>query len=88
MGAVNMFSIVLKRRAKKIIDRLPRNEKVRIVSAIEKLPEGDDIKQLQGYDRIYRLRVGDYRILYTVNHAELIVIIIDAGSRGDIYKRY
>lgn len=60
-----MFSIVLKRRAKKFIDRLPRNEKVRIVSAIEKLPEGDDIKQLQGYDRIYRLRVGDYRILYT-----------------------
>ena len=83
-----MFSIVLKRRAKKFIDRPPRNEKVRIVSAIEKLPEGDDIKQLQGYDRIYRLRVGDYRILYTVNHAELIVIIIDADSRGDIYKRY
>lgn len=45
MGAVNMFSIVLKKRAKKFIDRLPRNEKVRIVSAIEKLPEGDDIKQ-------------------------------------------
>ena len=40
-----MFSIVLKKRAKKFIDRLPRNDKVRIVSAIEKLPEGDDIKQ-------------------------------------------
>lgn len=35
-----------------------------------------------------RLRVGDYRIIYRVDNGRLIVLVIDAGSRGDIYKRY
>ena len=83
-----MYSIIIKKRAKKFIDKLPRNEKQRIVSAIEKLPNGDDIKQLKGYSEIMRLRVGDYRIIYTVDHGILTVCVIDAGNRGDIYKRY
>ncbi len=35
-----------------------------------------------------RLRVGAYRIIYTVNHGELIVCVIDAGNRGEIYNKY
>jgi len=45
-----------------------------------------DIKQLKGCDNIFRLRIGKYRILYEVNENELIIILADAGSRGDIYK--
>ncbi len=37
---------------------------------------------------LYRLRVGDYRIVYTLDHGQLVVFVIDAGPRGDIYKRY
>ncbi len=83
-----MYRVVLKKSAKKFIDRLPRNEKVRIVSAIEQLPNGEDIKQVKGYPGMLRLRVGDYRIIYTVDHGELVVYVIDAGPRGQIYKRY
>ena len=83
-----MYRIVLKKPAKKFIDRLPLNEKRRIVAAIERLPNGEDIKRLKGYDGLYRLRVGDYRILYTVDHGKLIVCVVDAGNRGEIYKRY
>lgn len=83
-----MYTVVIKKRAKKFIDKLPIGEKRRIVAAIERLPDGDDIKQLKGHNGILRLRVGDYRIIYTVNNSELIVIVIDAGNRGDIYKRY
>ena len=83
-----MYRIVLKKPAKKCIDRLPLNEKRRIVAAIEKLPNGEDIKRLKGYDGLFRLRVGDYRILYTVDHGKLIVCVVDAGNRGEIYKRY
>ena len=78
-----MYKIVLKKKAKKFIDKLPLNEKKRIVAAIEKLPEGEDIKKLQGL----RLRVGTYRIIYTVDNGKLIITVIDAGNRGQIYKR-
>ena len=79
---------IIKKAAKKFIDRLPTNEKRRIVSAIERLPNGEDIKKLKGHDRLLRLRVGEYRIIYTVDHGELIVYVIDAGNRGQVYKRY
>ena len=73
MGAYLMYRIVLKKPAKTFIDRLPLNEKRRIVAAIERLPNGEDIKRLKGYDGLFRLRVGDYRILYTVDHGKLTV---------------
>ena len=83
-----MYRIIIKNPAKKFIDKLPKNEKVRIVKAIEKLPEGEDIKKLKGHDNIYRLRVGDYRILYTVDNGEFVVIVINAGNIGQIYNQY
>lgn len=42
---------------------------------------------MQGMNGIYRLRVGKYRILYEVNDEELLVYLMDAGSRGDVYKK-
>lgn len=83
-----MYRIIIKKAAKKFIDRLPANEKRRIVAAIEQLPDGEDIKKLKGHDDLLRLRVGEYRIIYTVDHGQLIVYVIDAGNRGQIYKRY
>lgn len=83
-----MYKIIIKKKAKKFIDKLPHNEKSRVVSAIEKLPNGEDIKKLKGHSDLLRLRVGEYRIIYTVNNGELTVYIIDVGNRGDIYKNY
>ena len=83
-----MYRIIIKKKAKKFIDRLSLNEKKRIVAAIELLPNGEDIKKLKGHNDLLRLRVGEYRIIYTVDHGELIVMVIDAGNRGEIYNRY
>lgn len=83
-----MYQIIIKKKAKKFIDKLPNNEKKRVVSAIEQLPNGDDIKRLKGHDDLLRLRVGNYRIIYTVDNGKLVICIIDAGNRGDIYNRY
>ena len=83
-----MYRIILRKPAKKFIDRLPVNEKKRVVAAIEKLPEGEDIKRLKGHSELMRLRVGDYRIIYTVDNGKLIVCIIDAGNGGEIYRKY
>ena len=70
------------------IVKLSKNEKSRVVSAIERLPNGEDIKKLKGHDDLLRLRVGNYRIVYTVDNGKLIVYVVDADNRGDIYKRY
>ncbi|EGN31200.1 hypothetical protein HMPREF0988_00901 [Lachnospiraceae bacterium 1_4_56FAA] len=85
-----MYKIIIKKKAKKFIDKLPKNERSRLATAIEHLPNGEDIKKLKGEKNkgLLRLRVGDYRIIYSVDDGKLIVYVIDAGNRGEIYKRY
>lgn len=85
-----MYQIIIKKKAKKFIDKLTANERKRVVAAIEKLPDGEDIKPLKGEQNkgLLRLRIGNYRVIYTVDNGKLIVYIIDAGNRGDIYKQY
>lgn len=83
-----MYRFIIKKPAKKFIDGLPGNERRRIVEAIERLPDNGDIKRLQGHSDLFRLRVGPYRILYTVDNGEFVIYVIDAGNRGQIYSRY
>lgn len=83
-----MYRIIIKKPAKKFIDRLPQNEKRRLVEAIERLPEGSDMKRMQGHEGLYRLRVGDYRIIYTIDKGELVICVIAAGNRGQIYNQF
>lgn len=82
------YQIILEKPAQKFLKRLNRTDKERILKAIYRLPEGEDIKRLRGHQDLLRMRVGDYRIIYTVDNGKLIVCIIDIGNRGNIYKRY
>lgn len=83
-----MYQFIIKKPAKKFIDSLPINERRRIVNAIERLPDSGDTKRLQGHEALFRLRVGSYRIIYTVDNGQLVVCVIDAGNRGQVYNRY
>ena len=84
------YRIVIEKAAEKFIVKLPRSDKERVLKAISRLPEQGDIKQLkcQKSRGMFRLRVGDYRIIYTVDDGQLVVCIVDAGNRGQIYNRY
>ena len=84
------YTIVIEKPAEKFIVKLPKPEKERVLKAIYQLPDGNDIKELKGNRNkgLYRLRVGDYRVIYTIDNGKLIVCVVDAGNRGDIYKRY
>jgi len=76
------------KRATKVLEALDKPTQARIISGINWIPKGD-IKPLQGYsDGRMRLRIGKYRIVfnYMVENDEEVLYIIDAGSRGDIYK--
>ncbi|MEG0708568.1 MAG: type II toxin-antitoxin system RelE/ParE family toxin, partial [Cellulosilyticaceae bacterium] len=59
-----------------------------ILGLIEVPPKGD-IKNMQGIEGMYRLRIGKYRILYEYKKDDsdnMVLHIVDVGSRGDIYK--
>lgn len=81
------YQIFIEKRAQKFIHKLFKSDKERLLKAIYNLPAGD-IKHMQGYSDYYRLRVGDYRIIYTADNDKLIICVVDVGNRGDIYKRY
>ena len=82
------YQIKIEKDAQKFLKKLPRPDETRILKAIAKLPDEGDRKQLKGHKGLYRLRVGDYRIIYTVDNGQLIVRVVDAGNRGQIYNRY
>ena len=81
------YQKVIKKKAKKFIDKQDKIQRERIYKAIENLPSGD-IKILQGYETIYRLRVGEYRIIFEWIENKIIITVTDADNRGDVYKKY
>lgn len=81
------YKIIILKRARKFIEKQSPELQKRILRAIWKLPEGD-IKSLRGYSGIFRLRVNDVRIIYTVDNEIITITVIDAGNRGQIYKKY
>jgi len=55
-----------------------------VVLSANPYPQG--IKAIKGGDGVFRLRVGDYRILYRVERGRLLVLVIKIGHRKDIYR--
>ena len=87
---MTQYRIIIEKPAEKFIVKLPKPEKERVLRAIYKLPQEGDIKQLKGKRSkgLFRLRVGDYRIIYAVDNGKLVIFVIDAGNRGQIYNQY
>ena len=81
-----MYKIEINKPSYKFILKQDKTQQTRILNALNRLPDSGDIKPLQGSNGVYRLRVGDYRILYTVDHDVLTVYVIEIGNRGQIYK--
>lgn len=81
------YEILFDKPAQKFILKQPPAQRARLLSAISKLPDEGDRKLMRGYPGYYRLRVGSYRVIYTVENDQLIVRVINIGNRGDIYKK-
>ena len=77
------------RTAERQLRKLPRDEQKRVAKAIlalsaEPLPRGS--RRLAGYDDVFRIRVWRYRVLYSVSSRGVVVIIVKAGERKDVYR--
>ena len=76
------MTINYSKQAIKFLSKQDKSTRVRIVEAINKLPQGD-VKKLHGQEG-YRLRVGDYRVIFNKNGDVLYIEKID--NRGQVYK--
>ena len=79
------YEIRFKNQAKKFINSRSPKEKQRILHEVYKLPFHHNTLKMQGYDNRFRLRVGDYRIVYERYKDELLIVVVEADNRGDIY---
>jgi mRNA interferase RelE/StbE len=84
-----VYTVSLKKRAEKQLAALPKDIASLILDRLETLannPRPAGVKKLAGHQNIYRLRVGDYRIVYHIEDKHCIVVVIKVGHRQDIYR--
>jgi len=82
------YKIVFKQSVAKDLRRIPNNDVKRILERIETLiqePRPAGAEKLTG-DEIYRVRQGNYRILYTIEDDVVTVTIVKVGHRRDVYR--
>ncbi|MCU0786843.1 MAG: type II toxin-antitoxin system RelE/ParE family toxin [Verrucomicrobia bacterium] len=82
------YQVILTKSAQKKLDRLPDDKVNRILArltGLETNPRPADVKKLKGRDA-WRIRVGDYRVIYEIHDRILQIMIITVGHRGEIYR--
>jgi mRNA interferase RelE/StbE len=82
------YSVVLKASAQREIERLERRERERVVFALGALaddPRPRGCEKLSTLDR-YRIRAGEYRVVYTIEDSIVTVFVVKVGHRRDIYR--
>jgi len=83
------YKIVFDSPAEKAFRRLPaeiRQALARRVSTLAENPRPHDSRKLEGTNDCYRLRQGDYRLVYTILEDCVVVLVLRVGHRGDVYR--
>lgn len=82
------YRLFIKPSAGKEIEALPKRDRRRIVAKITSLsgdPRPPGCEKLSGHDQ-FRLRQGNYRILYEIQDLDLVVVVVRVGHRRDVYR--
>jgi mRNA interferase RelE/StbE len=82
------YRIIIPKLVQKQLDDLPKKQRERLISAIRLLvdePRPSGVKKLKGYDKTYRIRVGDYRIIYKIEDQEKLILVLSSIHRKDAY---
>ena len=89
-----MFRVLYSPGAAKSLKKIPRETAKRIVKAVDALSEVDDpkryIKKLKGSFGVplYSFRVGNYRVILSLNEEALTIYVVDVGDRSTVYRSY
>ena len=83
------YKVIFRKSVALDLRRIPNRDLRKILSAIKSLaeePRPSGIEKLSGQER-YRVRRGNYRIVYEINDDEIIVVVVKVGYRKDVYRR-
>ena len=83
------YRIEVSATAEKQIRKLNKADQIRVLRAIQNLakePRPPGTRRLRGYEDVYRIRVGTYRILYSIESGRLLIIVLKVGHRRDVYR--
>lgn len=84
-----LYQIEFSRQADRQFRNLPSQIQQRLKSRIDSLaatPRPHGSEKLSGADQLYRIRVGDYRIVYAVDDDRLLVLVVKVGHRREVYR--
>lgn len=82
------YSVLLKRSAVKELEALPLKDRRRVatrIGALAEEPRPQGVEKISGQEK-YRIRQGNYRVLYTIDDPALLVTVVKIGHRGDVYR--
>lgn len=86
------YKILVSKRAERGLDRMKDNNILRrVVLKIDELahnPRPSGVRKIMGSNIDYRIRMGDYRIIYQINDNERVIEIRGVGHRKEIYKKF
>jgi len=84
-----IYRIEIKRSARKALLALPRDMQRRIGTAIDMLasdPRRSGTRKISSSDILYRLRVGNYRVIYEIRDDRLVIYVVKVGHRRNVYR--
>lgn len=84
------YTVVFTSAAARQVKKLPRPARDRVVAAVSALdsdPRPHGSRKLVGEENAWRIRVGDYRVIYEVFDRELVVTVVRAAHRREVYER-
>lgn len=83
------YEVEITPAAKRQIKKLTKSIQQLIVERLEELvenPRPPGVLKMEGEDNLYRVRVGDYRIIYQVQDRMLLIVVVKVGHRGNVYR--
>lgn len=85
-----MFSLSFSSRAKNFFKKADKQLCRRIIDKVEKLqddPVPHNAKPIEGSHGMFRIRVGDYRVLYEIYNAEKVIVVVNVDKRSRVYNK-
>ena len=85
------YKVEFVKSAQKEFERLDAKLQLKTAEALSLLAQNPfsellNVKRLKGADNLYRIRLGDYRIVYELRNEQLIVLVIKIGHRREVYR--
>ncbi len=83
------YRIDVSATAERQLKRFRREDQLSIVRAVQALaaePHPPGCRKLQGYDDVFRIRVGTYRVLYSIDGRRIVITVIKIAHRKDVYR--